>query len=161
MKVSARPLPLSNQAKTQYIKHTFGSQVLCSLQIVHRLERLGLFFGKLLFVIIFARPRYPVEEDAACLRVPEVVNNGGDDEAYSRSAKDGKDADHDSLCRGSEAVVGSCCVRDDIVLDAVVCEGCWLHGWEIVARVVRRVERRRGPVRVEGLLGQHCKGLAK
>lgn len=87
---------------------TFCPQVLCPLQLVHGLERLCLLLGKLLLVVIFTRARYAVEEDAARMRIPEVVNNGGEEEADAGGAQDGEDADHDALCRGSKAAAVCC-----------------------------------------------------
>ena len=59
---------------------TLGAHVLGPLDVIHFLERLGLFLGELLLIIVLAWSRYPVEEDAALLRVAEVVDNGGDDQ---------------------------------------------------------------------------------
>jgi hypothetical protein len=87
--------------------HTLRSHIFCPLYVVHVLQRLGLLLRKLLLVVIFTRSCYAIQEDAALVGVSEVVHNGGNDEANSRSAQHGEDAYHDALRRRAEVAVVS------------------------------------------------------
>lgn len=63
------------------VQRTFGPEVLCSLHIIHYLQRLGLFLCKGLLVIVFAGPSDPIEQDTAGVCVLEEVDDH-EDEAY-------------------------------------------------------------------------------
>jgi hypothetical protein len=78
---------------------TLRAHVFHSLYIVHVFERLSLLLGKLLLIIVLAGPRYAVKKDAALLGVPEVVDDGGDDQTDTGGAQHREYADHDALCR--------------------------------------------------------------
>lgn len=60
------------------MQRTFGPQVLCSLHIIHDLQRLGLLLCKCLLIIVFAGPSDPVEQDAAGVCVLEEVDDDED-----------------------------------------------------------------------------------
>ncbi len=85
--------------------HTLSAHVLGSLYVIHFLQSLGFFFGKLLFVVIFTGSRYPVQEDAALLCISEVVNNGDEDKAEAGRAQNREYANHDAFCRRAESII--------------------------------------------------------
>lgn len=65
------------------------------------LEGIGLIFGKLLLIVVLARPGDTVEEDASMGGVAQVVDEGDNDKADASGGEDGEDANHDALGGGA------------------------------------------------------------
>lgn len=64
------------QAYGHWGSGTFGSEILGPLQFIHRFQGLGFFVRKGLFVIKFARPAYPIQQNPTSTRVLEEKEDG-------------------------------------------------------------------------------------
>lgn len=79
------------------MRQTFGPEVFCSLHIIHHLQRLGLLLRKRLFIIVFAGPSDPIEQDAARVCVFEEVDDDEDETDQHGGAERREQADKDAI----------------------------------------------------------------
>lgn len=75
------------------VQPTFGSHILGTLHVVHRLEGLGLLPSKGLFIVIFSGPADAIEYDASAGRVSEEVYNEEYEDDENGGAEGGEEAD--------------------------------------------------------------------
>ena len=76
---------------------TFRPHVFQPLNIIHFLQRLGLFSRQRLLIIIFPGPSNPVQEDPSRAGVSEEVEDGKDENDKSGRTKGGEHADKNAL----------------------------------------------------------------
>ena len=78
---------------------TFRPHVFQPLNIIHLLQRLGLFSRQRLFIIILPGPSNPVQEYPSRASVSEEVEDGKDENDKSGRAEGGEHANKNALAR--------------------------------------------------------------